>query len=67
MRTSISTTSGARRLVRSIASRPVAGVAGDLDRRVAREQLGEPGAHQVVVVGDQHADHPRLPAYGSAA
>jgi len=26
----------------------------DLDRAVAREQFDEPGAHQVVVIGDQH-------------
>jgi hypothetical protein len=29
----------------------------DLDVRVGGEELGQAGAHQVVVVGDQHAGH----------
>jgi hypothetical protein len=34
-------------------------LADDLDLGVDGEQLDEPGAHQVVVVGDQHPHQPR--------
>ena len=54
MRTSIKTTSGA--LARSLNRFPPGRrLADDLDVGVGGEEFDEPGAHQVVVVGDQHA------------
>ena len=56
MRTSISTTSGRRARARVDGRAPVAGLADDLDARVARQHRAQAGAHQVVVVDEQDAD-----------
>jgi hypothetical protein len=39
----------------------------DLDRRIAREELDEPGPHEIVIVGDEHPCHVCGPRYGRRA
>ena len=64
MRTSISTTSGRCSPLSRTASAPSAGARDDGDVGLRVEQRGKPGAHDLLVVGDERADHDAAPAMG---
>ena len=59
IRTSMSTTSGRCRRTSSTASRPSAASPTTSRSGWVREHRGEPGAHQLLVVGDHHPDRHR--------
>ena len=64
MRTSISTTSGRSRRASRTASRAVGGLAEHVDPVAALEDRAQPGAHELLVVGDEHRRH-AAPSSGS--
>ena len=56
MRTSMSTTSGARSAHRATASTPSAASPPDLEALGRVDDHPQPGADEVLVVGEEHAD-----------
>ena len=67
MRTSISTTSGRCRRTSRTASSPSRGLGDDGDVAGRLQDHAQPGAHQRLVVDDQHPDHRRARRTGGSA